>query len=81
MRAIDSSITVHPMDFSNSRYDGMYLLESKREPLAVMLRSKFPNPLRWCISYGTVNLFFISYTKASKYCEAHGFTIKQRPTK
>lgn len=81
MRTIASSITIRPRDFSNSRYDGMYLLESKREPLAVMLRSKFPNPLRWCIAYGTVNLFFTSYTKAVEYCETHGCTIKQRPTK
>lgn len=81
MRTIASNITICPRDFINSRYDGMYLLESKREPLAVMLRSKFPNPLRWCIAYSTVNLFFTSYTKAVEYCEAHGFTIKQRPTK
>ena len=78
MKVVDSKDMVCPEAFSNSKYDGVFLLETKDKQTAVMLRSKSPVYLRWCIAYGTVNLFFRAYSEAEKFCKEHNIKKMER---
>ena len=80
MRAVDSMDMVRPSDFSNKKYDGVFMLQIQDKRPAVILRSKGCAPLYWCIAYGSVSLFFRSFREVEEFCANHSLKIMNRIT-
>lgn len=77
MRAIgilEKDFRLDKDDFSNERYNCVGLLKSPSNTTAALMQSRFGIPERWCVIYGSVNLFFTSKKSALDYCAKHGFT-------
>lgn len=68
-----SSNMVRPDDFSDRKYDGIYLYTNKQKEPVIVSRSKDAEPVRWKVATGSSSMYFTTRREALDYCQSRGY--------
>lgn len=62
-------------DYSDDKYEGVQLRNTKQNKMVLIMHSKKPSPMGWKVVYGFSTVFFNSLSDAVEFCEEHGMKV------
>lgn len=70
-----SNNMLRPDDFSDRKYDTIYIYVNQQKEPVIVSRSKDAEPVRWKVATGSSSMYFTNRREALDYCQSRDYTL------